>query len=605
MKLRSKLMLSPVFSGIVLVAVLTTSLWTSHRSLESVATAREAANNEFTLSLERQRQLADVHARLYRTMTIIGSMDDKAAKAFRDEQSRVLAGMAAQFTEAAGKLAADDPDRDGLAKLAGLVQKYQKAADSAIDLATVDPNTGVAAMQSADAENKAIGSLLAALHTAYEKRSAALSQELAADASRSAWLVALFGSLALAGSIAFAWVTQRRVVADVAEGSRVAQRVADGQLSEQPHSDAQDEIGDLMRAIGSMVGQLRTTIRSVQQASESIGNASAEIATGNLDLSQRTEQTASSLQQTASSMEQLTTTVRHSADSAATASQLATSAAQVAQRGGEAVAQVVSTMDEINASSKKISDIIGVIDGIAFQTNILALNAAVEAARAGEQGRGFAVVAGEVRSLAQRSAEAAREIKSLIGNSVSKVEAGARQVQDAGATMNEIVASVQRVTDVIGEISAATSEQSAGLGHVNGTVSELDQMTQRNAALVEQSAAAADSLRGEAQRLAGMVATFDLGAMWDAPASAPVSAEPRPASAAASPAPAARRAAVAPRSIATKPAASPAARPAASASSPTPAPRLFATTSPAAPATPDVATASATSAASDGDWETF
>jgi methyl-accepting chemotaxis protein len=600
MKLRSKLMLSPVISGIVLVAVLTTSLWTSHRSLDAVAAAREAANAEFTLSLERQRQLADVHASLYRAMTIIGSMDDKATKAFREEQAKALAGLAAKFTQAAGALAADDPDRAGLAKLAGLVQKYQKAADSAIDLATVDPNTGVAAMQSADAEHKAIGAALNALHTAYEQRSATVSQDLQSAASRAAWLVALFGSLALAGSIAFAWVTQRRVVADVAEGSRVAQRVADGQLSEQPHSDAKDEIGDLMRAIGAMVGQLRTTIRSVQQASESIGNASAEIATGNLDLSQRTEQTASSLQQTASSMEQLTSTVRQSADSAATASQLATSAAQVAQRGGEAVAQVVSTMDEINASSKKIADIIGVIDGIAFQTNILALNAAVEAARAGEQGRGFAVVAAEVRSLAQRSAEAAREIKSLIGNSVSKVEAGARQVQDAGATMNEIVASVQRVTDVIGEISAATNEQSAGLGHVNGTVSELDQMTQRNAALVEQSAAAADSLRGEAQRLAGMVATFDLGSKWEPATTAP--ATPSRATPSAASAVTAPRAATSSRPAAAKPAAS-SSRPAVASAASAPAPRLF-TTAPPAAAQPKPEPAQA-STANDGDWETF
>src|SRR5207249_10337976 len=242
-----------------------------------------------------------------------------------------------------------------------------------------------------------------------------------------------------------------------------------------------------------------------------ISTASTEIAHGNADLSARTEQTASNLQQTASSMAQLTGTVRQSADAASQANQLASSASAVAQRGGEVVTQVVSTMDEITASSKKIADIIGVIDGIAFQTNILAWKAAVEAARAGEQGRGLAVVAGEVRSLAQRSAEAAKEIKALIGTSVDKVETGSKLVQDAGTTMNEI-ASVQRVSDIIGEITAASSEQSSGIGQVNTAVTQLDQMTQQNAALVEQSAAAAESLKEQARKLSGVVSTFRLQA---------------------------------------------------------------------------------------------
>ena len=264
---------------------------------------------------------------------------------------------------------------------------------------------------------------------------------------------------------------------------------------------------------------LRTALTTVAQAmakvqasASSIHGASAEIATGNHDLSQRTEQTASSLQQAASSMEQLTATVRHSADSASQASQLAHSATEVAQRGGQVVAQMVATMSEINASSHKIAAIIGTIDGIAFQTNILALNAAVEAARAGTQGRGFAVVAAEVRSLAQRSAEAAREIKALIGASVQSVESGSRLVHDAGSTMTEIVNSVQRVTDIIGEIAAASREQSSGIGLVSATVNELDRMTQQNAALVEQSAAASDSLNDHAQRLAEVMATFRFNA---------------------------------------------------------------------------------------------
>ncbi|CAH0350870.1 Methyl-accepting chemotaxis protein I [Aquabacterium sp. CECT 9606] len=259
-----------------------------------------------------------------------------------------------------------------------------------------------------------------------------------------------------------------------------------------------------------MVSKLRHTVGQVRTSAHSLQHVTSEVANGNADLSQRTEQTAANLQTTASSMTQLTATVERSAQSAATANQLASSAAEVAQRGGVVVAQVVETMDEISASSRKISDIIGVIDGIAFQTNILALNAAVEAARAGEQGRGFAVVASEVRSLAQRSAEAAREIKALISTSVDKVENGARLVQDAGATMDELVASVNRVSDMIGEISAASHEQSGGLNQVNGAISQLDQMTQQNAALVEQSAAAAESLQDQAVKLTDVVSTFRL-----------------------------------------------------------------------------------------------
>ena len=258
-----------------------------------------------------------------------------------------------------------------------------------------------------------------------------------------------------------------------------------------------------------LLGRIQALIGQLHQAIGSITVATREIATGNQDLSGRTEQTASSLQQTASSMEQLTDTVKQTADSAHTANQLVCAAANSAQHGGEVVAQVVSNMAEITASSRKIAEIIGVIDGIAFQTNILALNAAVEAARAGEQGRGFAVVAGEVRNLAQRSANAAREIKSLIGASVERVESGSQLVQQAGSVMTEIVSGVQRVTDIIGEISAASTEQSNGLMQVNGAVTQLDQMTQQNAALVEQSSAAAESLREQAEQVRVLISRFE------------------------------------------------------------------------------------------------
>ncbi|MEO6276927.1 methyl-accepting chemotaxis protein [Roseateles sp.] len=304
------------------------------------------------------------------------------------------------------------------------------------------------------------------------------------------------------------WMMRRWVAQPLASLQKAIGAIAEGDLSQSVSSSRNDEIGSLIQDTERMRQRLATTIGTVRNSVDSIGTASSEIASGNLDLSQRTEQTASNLQNAASSMSELTGTVRQTADSARTANQLVQSAVSAATRGGEVVGQVVTTMDEINVASKKIADIIGTIDGIAFQTNILALNAAVEAARAGEQGRGFAVVASEVRSLAGRSAEAAKEIKALIGNSVERVDNGARLVQTAGTTMGEIVASVQRVQDIIGEISSAASEQSEGIATVNTSVVQLDQMTQQNAALVEESAAAAESLKEQAQRLVEAVAVF-------------------------------------------------------------------------------------------------
>ena len=318
--------------------------------------------------------------------------------------------------------------------------------------------------------------------------------------------LAVLGAV-LTSTIVAAWI-QRSIRSALTQATALARAVAAGDLTVKVQAQGRDEVGQLMEAMGEMVTSLKEVVGSVRGATDSVLGATAEIAVGNTDLSSRTEQTASSLQQTANSIQQLTSTVTQTADSAAQANQLAASAAEVARRGGTVVSQVVATMDEINTSSRKIADIIGTIDGIAFQTNILALNAAVEAARAGEQGRGFAVVAGEVRSLAQRSAEAAREIKALIGASVEKVGSGSSQVKDAGATMTEIVASVQRVSDIIGEISAAATEQSRGIGQVNSAVTQLDQMTQQNAALVEESGAAAESLKELAQRLAGTVTRF-------------------------------------------------------------------------------------------------
>jgi methyl-accepting chemotaxis protein len=342
--------------------------------------------------------------------------------------------------------------------------------------------------------------------------------EFEASMQRTGWLFAAVLLLVVLVVVPSTLVNSRSITGPIRRARDVATAIAQGDLTQPVHDDGADEAAELLRSLEHMRHALAALVGQVRQASDSIGVSSGEVATGNADLSQRTEEASSSLQQTASSIEQLTGAVRQSAESAAQANQLATSAAGVARRGGSVVSQVVATMDEINASSRRIADIIGTIDGIAFQTNILALNAAVEAARAGEQGRGFAVVAGEVRSLAQRSAEAAREIKTLIGASVERVEAGSRLVQDAGATMGEIVAGVQRVSDIIAEISAAASEQSSGIGQVNGAVAQLDRMTQQNASLVEQSAAAAQSLREQAGKLTRAVASFRIEGASSAPA---------------------------------------------------------------------------------------
>jgi methyl-accepting chemotaxis protein len=429
---------------------------------------------------------------------------------------------------------------------------------------------------------------------------ASFSAERAAEARRAT--IAMFAALVvgLGLSIGFGVVCIRSIARPLEDASRIAKAVSVGDLRDQAVStQGRDEPAQLLLALVGMQQQLRQMVQRVQGSTDSIRTASDEVARGNLDLSHRTEQTASSLQQAASSMAQLTGTVNQTADSARTANQLASSASSVAARGGEVVNQVVSTMNEINSSSKKIADIIGTIDGIAFQTNILALNAAVEAARAGEQGRGFAVVASEVRSLAQRSAEAAREIKTLIGASVEKVESGSRLVQDAGNTMGEIVASVQRVTDIIGEISAAAGEQSSGIGQINGAVTQLDQMTQQNAALVEQSTAAAESLQEQARQLAAALGGFQLGATAGSSPRAAAHAVIAQVAAKAPPAPRAAAAAPVAKPAPAKAVAVPAAK------NTSPAKAAPAAAMPVAKAPAQAPAAAPTPAGGDDDWETF
>ncbi len=419
---------------------------------------------------------------------------------------------------------------DGLAGYAALALPVLKAIeiggfnDAPVANKAIDPARKLA--RAAEQQINALAELLAA-----QTQAAVADQRQVVQLAWAVFAAALATAVLLV--VPLTLFNMSSICGPIDQARLLAECIANGDLSSPVKTSGADETAALLRALETMQTSLHAIVGQVRQSADSIQVASAEVAAGNIDLSQRTEQSASSLQQTASSLEQLTGNVRQSADAASQANQLAASASNVARRGGEVVAQVVSTMDEINGSSKRIADIIGTIDGIAFQTNILALNAAVEAARAGEQGRGFAVVASEVRSLAQRSAEAAREIKGLIGSSVEKVETGARLVQDAGSTMGEIVASVQRVTDIIGEITAAAAEQSSGIGTVNGAVNQLDQMTQQNAALVEQSAAAAESLKDQAQRLAEVVGRFQLGGSAPAlPPASPAWRAPAPAAAA-------------------------------------------------------------------------
>ena len=509
MKLGTKLLLAPLLTGLIALSGGAINAWLASQEASRNADAFHGNLEALRTLGQAKEQMGTLHAGVYRSLALMASLDEAAVAAFRKDLKNQVEGIV-RVSAALGSLGGQASAQ--LDQVAQALTAYGTQADNAVDMASVDPNTGVAAMQSADASFQKASTAMAAIVTGMAQAADAAADESAQRAQRNT-LALLAASLVATGiTLALCALMLRRVMAAVRQARQVAEAVAQGDLAVAVHTDRPDEIGDLQRALGQMTRQLGASLQTVQQVAQHIAGASAEIASGNQDLSGRTEQTASSLQQASSSLVQLTGGVRQTADAASEASSLASSAAGVARRGGEVVGQVVATMDEINSASRRIGDIIGTIDGIAFQTNILALNAAVEAARAGEQGRGFAVVASEVRSLAQRSAAAAREIKALIGNSVDKVEAGARLVQAAGATMDEIVASVERVTSVIGEISTAAAEQSGGIGQVSSAVGSLDDMTQQNAALVEQSAGAAEQLSQQARTLTGTVARFRIAA---------------------------------------------------------------------------------------------
>ena len=480
--------------------------------LGAVATAAEQMLDE---PIKKERLINDwshnIAIAVIRTSAIIKSSDTSLTEFFAKNTAETNS-KATMYMKEVEPLLTSDEEKAAFAKMMSLRGAYVNGRSEAIRL----KNEGRVeeSMQAHDRiyipAAEAYQANIQYLVSLQRKRVDALRGEIQQIKHDSSLTMILLGVLSVAFGAVCAWWLTRGITRPVAAAVALARRVAAGDLTFRRQATSKDEIGALQDALADMNDQLLGLVTEIRSGSHAIATASSEIAAGSLDLSARTEQQAGSLEETASSMEELTSTVAQNASNARQASVLASSASDVAGRGGEVVAQVVQTMASINDASKKIAEIIGVIDGIAFQTNILALNAAVEAARAGEQGRGFAVVASEVRNLAQRSAAAAKEIKLLIGDSVSKVDDGAKLVDQAGVTMNEIVGSVRRVSDIIGEIAAATAEQTAGIGQINGAITQMDQVTQQNAALVEQSAAASNAMHEQAGQLLQAVSVFKL-----------------------------------------------------------------------------------------------
>jgi len=483
--------------------------------------------SDVSLMQKEEQKVKDQRARYDK------ALNELKAQGLNDSEKKVLT-----------ELAALDADTDAAFKEAiGQILAFNSEGGAKVISGRIDPlNTQTLALI-----NKLVD---------MQQANAAEVMDNSVTADRSLMLVLfVLGGVAVALGVVCATIITRSITVPLSGAVGVAQKVASGELTSHVQVEGSDETSELLQALKDMNDSLAKTVGDVRTGTELISTASQEIASGNADLSARTESQASSLEETASSMEELTSTVKQNADNARQANQLAVSASSVAEKGGSVVSQVVQTMGSITESSRKIADIISVIDGIAFQTNILALNAAVEAARAGEQGRGFAVVASEVRNLAQRSAGAAKEIKELITDSVEKVDAGSKLVDEAGQTMDLIVTSIRQVTDIMGEITAATQEQSNGIEEVNTAISQMDEMTQQNAALVEQAAAAAESMQEQAEFLSQAVSIFKLSHDAAVRQAAPV---PRRA-VVAKPAAAAAPAIAAPRPAATKPSPRPAA----------------------------------------------
>ncbi len=463
-----------------------------------------------TQTLSQLREVIGQMRRHEKQMLMMSGRADEVQRSLQAwrESGKQLQALSAQMLQGE-----EDDDNPILRASAPHIAAYQQAIEGVqAELSSGALSAADAIARLKDAVQKADGldTMVADIEKVLQdEANEALTEQQAAVKLTEALFVAAV-VVAVVVVVPLTLLNQVSICRPILEAQSLATRIAQGHLDNRVDASGQDEAAQLLRSLGEMQGALRILVGEVRESAESISTASSEIASGNMDLSSRTESTASSLQQTASSMDQLTGTVQQSAQAAGQANQLAGQAADAARRGSSLMDEVVTSMGEIDGASRRITEIIGVIDGIAFQTNILALNAAVEAARAGEQGRGFAVVAGEVRSLAQRSANAAKEIKTLISASGEKVDSGTRLVNDAGAAMHEIMSSVEHVSKIITEITTSSNEQSQGIGQVNQAVNELDQMTQQNAALVEESAAAAASLREQAERLSRSISSFAL-----------------------------------------------------------------------------------------------
>jgi methyl-accepting chemotaxis protein len=506
MKLRSQI-LALGLSGALLAGLAGgIGLFTSARLGDSLS---DAVKGSHALQTSQEADMMHDALRGDAQLAVLGALEKNADRVA--EASAGLKEHAERFNAALTGLAGfplSAPSKDALVAVRPLVGQYTEAVATVVSLSATDAVAAQAAMQPLQAVFTELETQMAALSETIEKNSLAL-EVTAASRVREAGLSisAALAFAVVAMAVAALWLA-RSMTRPMDHAVSVADSLAQGDLTVSIRPSGNEEAVRLLQSLSRMQANFTTIVREVKSNADEVASASAQIAGGNQDLSNRTEQQASALQETAATMDQLGSTVRNNADHARQANQLALGASTVALKGGQVMGQVVETMTGINDSSKKIAEIISVIDGIAFQTNILALNAAVEAARAGEQGRGFAVVAGEVRSLAHRSAEAAREVKSLVNASVDRVEQGTALVGQAGHTMDEIVSAIKRVTDIVAEISAASAEQSTGIDQVGKAVSQMDQSTQRNTALIEESAAASETLSQQARQLVEAVAAF-------------------------------------------------------------------------------------------------
>ncbi|MCO4094231.1 MAG: HAMP domain-containing protein [Acidovorax sp.] len=511
LSIRTRLYFGTVFSLILLVVIGGMGYLALDRTSNTLDTLFSQRVQTLTDVAELRTTLGDL--RRTEKDIIISFNNSVEVASLRESWGKALAALTKGMGQVRQTQAGDAAFVEAIDKALVEVKEYEKGISPVfeqIERAQIDGAVGGAYADRLKKHMEATDQLLLGLAGTARDKMEEARKGVNTLTSTMSGLIAGALLLALAVLIPLTFFSVRSILQSLAQASTLAERIAAGDLSHDVRATSQDEVGQLVGAMGRMQDALRGLVHQVQEAASNISTASSEIASGNHDLSHRTEQTAANLEETASSMELLTSALQGNAQSSRQASEFAATAAEVAARGGTVVANVVTTMDQITASSRKIADITGVIDSIAFQTNILALNAAVEAARAGEQGRGFAVVASEVRTLAQRSAAAAHEIKGLISSSVERVEDGSRLVSQAGATMTEIVGSVRRVAGIISELTVSSAEQSDNVGHISQSVSQLDNMTQQNAALVEESTAASESLREQAVQLTSAVSQFKL-----------------------------------------------------------------------------------------------